>query len=32
VRKGMIYVLGAGYVLVAVSLILGLVAAHSVGN
>jgi hypothetical protein len=32
VRKGMIYVLGAGYVLVAVSLILGLLAAHSGGN
>jgi hypothetical protein len=32
VRKGMIYVLGAGYVLVAVSLILGLVAANSGGN
>lgn len=32
VRKGMIYVLGAGYVLVAVSLILGLLAARSGGN
>jgi hypothetical protein len=31
VRKGMIYVLGAGYVLVAVSLILGLLAAGSGG-
>lgn len=32
VRKGMIYVLGAGYVLVAVSLVLGLLAARSGGN
>ncbi len=32
VRRGMIYVLGAGYALVAVSLILGMLAARSGGN
>ena len=32
VRTGRLYVLGFGYLLVAVSLVLGLIAAHSGGN